>query len=454
MIHKLITDFFDNIIFLFHIFFIFLSEYLNYNLFFKNYKVCITDLANRLTSINILYVKFFQAVALNNNYIDEETNSILLKYTDKTPFLDHDIDWGDLNECMDMFGLYFNEPYPINAGMISVVFKCYKLENDKKQLVVIKMKRKNIEQKLDHAIRKLRFCLNIVTFVSYLFNINTLEIPNLINKNIEIIKQQTNFYQEISNIKLMKEKCKYLNYVKIPDVYDDVTDNFSNIIVMEYIDGMNIKQLPKDLYQSFAKLTIKFGFACILNFGISHGDLHSGNIIFIHNNQSNDDNDQKEKIPEFQLGIIDLGILLILDQDIKNAAIDIFSELKTIPSCDSAKKFINQLFGPPNILKKCSTEHGNYIIQVISKIVDNIKENKKADQKMLYTIMSEINNYFNKNDDLKKLGLYPLDEFIKLQMALAMSHGITLELCKENYIDLTNETLDEMFHRKLFYIDP
>ena len=68
--------------------------------------------------------------------------------------------------------------------------------------------------------------------------------------------------------------------------------------------------------------------------------------------------------------------------------------------------------------------------------------------------MCEINKYFNKNDELKKLGLYPLDEFIKLQMALAMSHGITLELCKENYIDLTNETLDEMFHRKLFYIDP
>lgn len=451
MIHKIIIHFFDNILFLVNIFFIFLSEYLNFKLFFKDYKICITDLANRLTTVNILYVKFFQAIALNNNYIDEETNRILLKYTDKTPFLNDDIDWGDLNECMNLYHLYFLDKYPINAGMISVVFKCYMINNDIILPVVIKMKRKNIEQKLDDAIRKLRFCLNIFTFISYLFNINTLEIPNLINKNIEIIKQQTNFYQEISNIKLMKEKCKYLNYIKVPNVYPDITDNFSNIIVMEYINGMNIKQIPKEDYQVYAKLTIKFGFACILNFGISHGDLHSGNILFINNNDIDDN--KKSKKPKFQLGIIDLGILLILDQDIKNNLIDIFSEIKTTPSNDIAKKFINHFFGPSNILEKCSTEKSELIIYSLSKIIDNIKENKKADQKLLFMAMNEINKHFNNNNELKNLGLYPLDEFIKIQMALAMSHGITLELCKENYIDLTLEALDEMFHKKLFSIE-
>ena len=63
--------------------------------------------------------------------------------------------------------------------------------------------------------------------------------------------------------------------------------------------------------------------------------------------------------------------------------------------------------------------------------------------------MKYLNDYFSKNDEIKKLGLKPNDEFVKLQLALAMSHGVTLELCKEKYIDLTNEVLDEMFHRHL-----
>ena len=49
---------------------------------------------------------------------------------------------------------------------------------------------------------------------------------------------------------------------------------------------------------------------------------------------------------------------------------------------------------------------------------------------------------------LIELGLKPSDHFVKTQLALAMSHGVTLTLCKDDYINLTDQVLNEIFHTK------
>ena len=64
---------------------IFAYELLLYFMF-RNYNNFIYRITHRLSCINMLYVKFFQAIASNNNLIDEKTNFEILKFTDIVPW--------------------------------------------------------------------------------------------------------------------------------------------------------------------------------------------------------------------------------------------------------------------------------------------------------------------------------------------------------------------------------
>ena len=153
---------FKNILFVLNASFVFASEYLLY-LIFNDYSSFIDRLTIKLSSINILYVKIFQAFALNNNFIDDATNNNLLKFTDNAPWNYSDINFKDLSYIVEKYDLHLEKGYEvvINAGMISLVFKASK-QSDLNQKVIIKMKRKNIQQKLDDAIDNLLFLIYIL----------------------------------------------------------------------------------------------------------------------------------------------------------------------------------------------------------------------------------------------------------------------------------------------------
>ena len=56
-----------------------------------------------------------------------------------------------------------------------------------------------------------------------------------------------------------------------------------------------------------------------------------------------------------------------------------------------------------------------------------------------------MNNY-----SLLQYGIRPSDEFIKIQLSLAMANGVTFALCKEKIFEITNEVVNELFHTALF----
>ena len=180
-----------NIFFLFHASWIILSEFVLYWTF-NDYMSFIDRLTSKLASINILYVKIFQAFALNNKLIDEQLNNYLLKYTDNAPWSSSDIDDNTLYKLDEEYPISF-ETYgfvPLNSGMISLVFKAKNTLT--KEHVIIKLKRKNINATLDEAIEKLLFFVYIMSFIPLFENY---KIPDLIYKNISIIQQQTDFKQ-------------------------------------------------------------------------------------------------------------------------------------------------------------------------------------------------------------------------------------------------------------------
>ena len=114
--------------FLFKVFFIFSSEFLYY-IFHIDRLYFIDRLTRRLANVNILYVKIFQAIALNNSLIDDKINNTLLKFTDNAPWTKDDIDADTLNALKEDEQLVLSDGIynPINSGMISIVYKSIRL---------------------------------------------------------------------------------------------------------------------------------------------------------------------------------------------------------------------------------------------------------------------------------------------------------------------------------------
>lgn len=427
-------SFFNHTIFLLNVFGIFLVETF---LFWINsdYESFIERITLRLAKINILSVKVFQAFALNNNIIDENINNKLLAFTDKAPWVSSDINYNLLNELEKEYNLDFLNNYvPINSGMISLVFRAINKENG--QEMIVKLKRNNIDIKLTNAIGEMLFVTSILSFVMFL---DKYDLTNIIKKNIEIITHQVNFIEEVENMERMKQNCKNLKYVKIPSAYKDVTLKYNDIILMDRIDGIPIKSVQKDDYEGFAKQVLKFGFVTTIIHGVTHGDLHSGNILFIK-----DENDTKYK---YKIGVLDFGIIYEVDNNYKDVLFEILTQLFTLESNIIAEKVLKSgVLEPVEIIENLPKHHYTNLIKMLANIVEDVvHKSKEANQMQIFTFLNNLKRYMTENA-LINLGLRPSDNFVKTQLVLAMAHGVTLTLCKDDYMSLANNVINELFH--------
>lgn len=429
------------IIFLLSTSWIILRELFMYCLF-KNYSTFINNLTSKLAKINILYVKVFQAFALNNSLIDDKTNNELLKFADNAPWESNDVDYEALKTMCNEFDLYLKKDFenPINSGMISLVFKAYNRKTDKP--VIIKIKRVNIEHKLNYAVENLLYFVDILSFIPIF---KKYKVSDAVQKSVDMITDQTDFNLEVENMQKMTKNCQNLKYVKIPLVYHEVTAKYNNIIVMEFIEGMTINKIDKEDYEEFAKQVLKFGFVTTIIHGTTHGDLHGGNVLFIK-----DEEDTKYK---HKIGVLDFGIVYEIEKRYKGVLFEIATDLFTLPSKILAEKFVlSGVIEPIEVLKKLPKYHYDNIIKFSTEIIEDIiHTSKQANQIQVYKFLSNFNSYLN-NNDISKLGLHPSDNFIKTQMCLTMSHGVTLTLCKDDYILIADRVLNELFHMDLLEI--
>jgi predicted unusual protein kinase regulating ubiquinone biosynthesis (AarF/ABC1/UbiB family) len=426
----------NNIIILVRIFFVASYEFLLYKSY-GDYSDFIFRITHKLADINILYVKIFQAFALNNSLIDDKINNQLLSFTDKAPWKEYDIDYNTLVHLEMEKGLQLIHGFvPINSGMISLVFKAKSMMDDK--IYIIKMKRNNIDEKLKEAIENLLFLMNLFSLIPF---VKEYQLSEIVDKNIDIIKHQVNFHEEVENMILMKKNCKNLKYVVIPTVYKEVTDELHNIIFMDFIEGVPINKIEIEDYEPFAKQVLKFGFVTSMIHGVTHGDLHSGNILFIK--------DEKEENPKYRhkIGVLDFGIIYNVDNLYKGVLFEIITEMFSLPPKVIATKIINSgIIEPIDVLQSMPIHHYERIVKILEDIVEEtVHSSKKANQIQIYKFISSLRSYLT-DHEISNLGLTLSDSFVKTQLVLAMAHGITLTLCKDNYMDLANVVINELFH--------
>lgn len=429
----------NNLLSLFEILFILGYEYIWYKIN-GNYSETIESLTNKLALKNVLYVKMFQAFALDNKMIDDEINNKLIKYTDQVPWKYSDINYTDLIKVSGKYKLNLNSKNnkPINAGMISLVFKIERVGSE--ESVIIKMKRKNIENKLKVSIDQVLF---IVYVLSYIPSLNKLQIYELIEKNIKYIREQTDFLREIENMELMSKNSKRLKYVVIPKVYKEVTEEIPNVIMMEYIKGKKVTELEEEERREYSKLIIKYVLVSYIMHGCTHGDLHSGNILFI--------NDEKCKK---KLGLLDFGIIYNYEDKFKNEICKLAMNFKNMYIKDVSNKILEIILEPEGIMKKLPEKDYNELLEISVETLNNSIIKNNPDQYELFNFLSKMKELFLKNDLVKKIGVKIKDDFVKSQMCLMMFHGVLIKLIGENKLyELIDECLDEIFNRKLLKDD-
>lgn len=438
-------------------------ETIKYKLFGTN---IIKNLTCKLAKVNILCIKIFQAISLN---IDKSINDELIKYTDHVPYsIEDDIDFENLMDLVSQEGLYIDVNEPIASGMISIVYKAI-VQNPKENEAlykIIKVKRKNIEQKLVESIENMAFLIKVflgfIYFLSY-FNSNLqmidLNISEVFNKNIDLINEQLDFNKEVENMKEIKESYKNTDYIKIPEVFENVTKKYPGMILMEYIDGVSIKKVEELDYEKYAKQLFTFSYSSLLVKGIIHGDLHPGNILFIKEkrekeekgkitNNDNEDNHNNEFI--YKIGIIDFGLVYKLDDDFKSKFFEIFIDVYSKPVIVVASNIlICGIFEPIETIINLPEKHKKNIIQLMANKLDDIfYTNKTSGLVNIFEFMVKINDYFNENN-LKRYNIQMSKNFLKVQMVMAMNQGLGLLLCKNNNIEMINSVIKEMFHLDL-----
>jgi predicted unusual protein kinase regulating ubiquinone biosynthesis (AarF/ABC1/UbiB family) len=214
---------------------------------------------------------------------------------------------------------------------------------------------------------------------------------------------------------------------------------------MSYINGKRFSEIDKEDYIEFAKQVIKFGVVTSLIHGFSHGDFHVGNILFIKEDSAN-------KKTKYKLGIIDYGIMTEIREPFKSNMLNCLTSVFQDTSIVFLDKFINSGIFEPCIIKNIMPEKKyNNLIESNLPFVDKLVHSKSLNQIFFHEIIKFLLGFLNSN--LSKYGIRLSDNFVNLQLSLAMANGVTFALCQEKTMQITNDVVNELFHTELFMDD-
>jgi predicted unusual protein kinase regulating ubiquinone biosynthesis (AarF/ABC1/UbiB family) len=296
---------------------------------------------NKCMKVNVIYTKFFQSCALNYDIHVEIHN---IPYDEKELVYPTDIQVSKV----------------IGSGLISIVFEGI---TEAGQPVVVKTKRKHIEQRVQTSLTKLYHLLTWINWIS--------PIPGLLESYYEMttnFKKQLDFVSEYNNHQRFYEMFKECDYIKVPQLYSESSENR---IVMEKLEGIPISELTTEQKERCVSWMSKMIIQGFVKHGFVHSDLHAGNIMF---------NDT-------YLGIIDFGFMLsitkeettIMREMFKELAMDNFNKaadhmmyfIEHIDSLDSrqledVKEFIIHICQKSTVVDKLITVYD--ILQIMKKL--------------------------------------------------------------------------------------
>lgn len=398
-------------------------EFCNYKLRHKNRFKMIKDISHKIESINIVYVKLFQIIANNTEYLDDRERDFLIKYTDQVNYNDKDIDYITLNKLRENDNIFIEET-PCNSGIVALAYRGFY----KGEKIIVKLLKLDIENRIMSAISDLELLFSIFKFIPYLKKLN---LANLLNDNKNTLIDQIYFNKEIESIERFYQSNRNIDWLVIPKVYTElsniISERSNNIIVMKYIDGIHLSELSDYDKEKYVRLIIRFSLVSLLYNSAVHCDLHSGNIIFIkeYNNIEN--------AIEYKLGIIDFGIVIYPSRDNQN---DYYIFLKNmfIDNKYTIDILNTSLFEPKSIINAMhANEKTNFINNFNEILQENINKND-IDPIMIFKWVTLF----------KKYNIKFSDETNKLVLSLLSCSETVRCLAPNKWMNVYKEELEEI----------
>ncbi len=227
-----------------------------------------------LQELGPTFIKLGQVLSIREDILPENWIKELEKLQDKVS----PIPFEKIKKHISDDFQYIN-PEPIASASIAQVHKA-KLKTGED--VVIKIKRPNIDEIVATDIMLLKQFATLLE--TYMPEMKLLRPYDLVEEFEEIITKELDFFHELQNIKNFRKIYENDDFIYIPKVYDNISNEY--YLVIEYVEGIKINNFEK-LKKSnidLKKLANQWSFKVIeqvLIYGFFHADPHPGNIFVL-----------------------------------------------------------------------------------------------------------------------------------------------------------------------------
>ena len=408
------------------------------------------DMLAEMAKTDIIFVKVLQAISFNGNFIDKNIHDRITQYSDNVPYDISDIDYNvTMRMIADTPFTFTDKPgLPIRSGMISLV---YSLQNKKTgEKYVMKVKRKNIDVRVNESID------NMMGLI-YLFSIGfkwwfSLDVLDVVSRHLELLREQLDFVKEEANTVEAYNDLEGLEYIRIPKIYK--CDGLSGrAIIMEHLPGVHMNDVSNFDKDQYRDLVMKYFFASSLVFNKFHGDLHSGNVLFIDNGPRTE-LDNAMEIPRYQLGIIDFGIVMHFPKTITDTLFYIFEHQQN-PKMNASisRAYLDNFIHPPNMMELLKSEEADEIMKATGSVARSVfQEGVLLDQVHFYKVFKGISDNLS-SEFVKKHDVRTTDGLVKLEVAVSMCMSMVSHLTLGDPNTHLKNVFDEMFHCDIMFSD-
>lgn len=408
------------------------------------------DMLAEMAKTDIIFVKVLQAISFNGNFIDKNIHDRITQYSDNVPYDISDIDHNvTMRMIADTPFTFTDKPgLPIRSGMISLV---YSLQNKKTgEKYVMKVKRKNIDTQVNESIDHMMGLIYLLSMgFRWWFN---LDIFDVVLRHLDLLREQLDFVKEEANTVEAYNDLEGLEYLRIPKIYK--CDGLSGrAIIMEHLPGVHMNKVPNIDKDHYRDLAIKYFFASSLVFNKFHGDLHSGNVLFIDNGPQTE-MDAAMGNPRYQLGIVDFGIVMHFPITITNTLFYIFEHQQNPDMCASISlAYLENFIHPPNMMELLSDHSVDAIMKSTSEVARAVfQEGVLLDQVHFYKILKGINDNIPP-EFIAKYNVRTSDGLVKLEVAVSMCMSLVSHLTLGDPNTHLKNVFDEMFHCDIMFSD-
>ena len=405
-----------------------------------------------IAKTDVIFVKVLQSIAFNGNFIDKKIHNQITQFSDNVPYdisdIDYDVTMRILSDTPFIFADTLCTPIPIRSGMISLVYALKHKETGEKY--IIKVKRKNIDKRVNESINNMSVLLDFISiFFKWWYSFDVIDV---ISRHLELLRNQLDFVQEEANTVDAYNDLKDIEYLRIPKIYE--CSSLSGMaIIMEYLPGVHMNNVPKLDQAQYRDLILKYFFASSMIHNKFHGDLHSGNVLFIDNG-SESDVDFDTETPRYQLGIIDFGIVMHFPKKITDTLYYVFEhQQKENMILPIAHKYIENFIEPSNLLYLLSDKQHHTITDAIGGVARSIfQEGVMLEQSQFYEIFKRISDNLS-HEFVKKHNVRTSDGLVKLEVAVSMCMSLVTLLTDGDPNVHLKRVFDEMFHCDIMFSD-